>query len=81
MDKLKKKFVIYTALFGDYDELSDPIEGFYDCDFICFTDQKNINSKVWKTIYIPETDMSPKMMNRKYKMLPHIFLVEYEESY
>lgn len=80
MDKLKKKFVVYTALFGDYDELSDPAEGFDDCDFICFTDQKDLKSKVWKTIYITETDMPPKMMNRKYKMLPHLFLVKYEES-
>ena len=37
---MKNKLVIYTALFGDYDDLKDPYEPFDGCEFICFADDK-----------------------------------------
>jgi len=77
---MRNKFVVYTALFGDYDDLIDPKENFEGCDFICFTDQKHLISDIWEIRYIEECDLPPNMMNRKYKILPHLFLSEYDWS-
>ena len=77
---MKNKLVVYTALFGDYDDLIDPKENFEGCDFICFTDQKHLASDIWEIRYVEESDLPSNMMNRKYKILPHLFLSEYEWS-
>lgn len=72
--------VVYTALFGDYDELIDPPQEYDGCVFVCFTDQKNIQSNVWRILLVEDDSLPPNIMNRKYKMLPHIFLPEYKYS-
>lgn len=77
---MRNKFVVYTALFGNYDNLIDPIKKFEGCDFICFTDQRHIKSDIWDIRIIDEIDLPSNMMNRKYKILPHLFLSEYESS-
>lgn len=77
---MKNKFIVYTALFGDYDDLIDPKENYEGCDFICFTDQKHLTSDIWEIRLIEEYDLPSNMMNRKYKILPHLFLSKYEWS-
>jgi len=67
---MKNKLVVYTALFGDYDDLIEPKEKFEGCDFICFTDQKHLTSDIWEIRLVEECDLPPNMMNRKYKILP-----------
>lgn len=39
--------IIYTAIFGDYDELQEPLHIIPDCRYICYTDTV-INSKHWE---------------------------------
>ncbi len=80
MDEMRNRLVVYTALFGDYDDLIEPKENYEGCDFICFTDQQYLKSDIWEIRLIKECDMPPNMMNRKYKILPHLFLSEYEWS-
>jgi len=80
MGKMKNKFVVYTALFGDYDDLIDPKENYEGCDFICFTDQKDLKSDVWEIRIVENIDLPLNMVNRRYKILPHLFLSEYEKS-
>lgn len=77
---MKNKLVIYTAIFGDYDNLIEPDRHYGNCDFICFTDQKHLVSKIWDIILITDADLKPNMMNRKYKILPHQFLADYDYS-
>ncbi|MER3906374.1 DUF616 domain-containing protein [Klebsiella pneumoniae] len=79
-DYIKNNIVVYTALFGDYDELIEIPEGMHKCDFICFTDQKIENKKGWEIIKIENSSGSNVLQNRKYKILPHVFLSEYEYS-
>ncbi len=80
-EKIKRnKLAVYTALFGDYDNLIDPVEKFEGCDFICFTDQKGLKSDVWEIRYVERCDLSPSIMNRKYKILVHNYLNEYNSS-
>ncbi|GEN29686.1 hypothetical protein HVA01_33320 [Halovibrio variabilis] len=76
----KNRFVVYTALFGDYDNLIDPSKNFKYCDFVCFTDQKNLRSNIWEIRLVEECDLPPNMMNRRYKFFPYLYLSEYEYS-
>jgi len=74
------EIVVYTALFGAYDELVDPIGKFENCDFICFTDQKSLKSDVWDIKIVTDFNLTNAMMNRKFKLLPHEYLNHYEFS-
>ena len=74
------KKVIYTAIFGDDQYLHDPDiipEGF---DFICFTNNENYKSDIWKTIKVTPLYEHNGMNNRKYKVLPHRYLSNYDFS-
>jgi hypothetical protein len=72
--------VIYTTIFGEYDTLIDPHFIDKGWDYICFTDNKNLSSNVWEirkcTPYYTDLTRSAK----RYKILPHRFLKEYEYS-
>jgi hypothetical protein len=75
---MSKKIVIYTAVFGNnnnYDAISCNFPGF---DFICFTDKK-IESSKWK-IKLVKVDLSPEVLNRKYKILANKYLRKYDVS-
>jgi len=77
---LSKRFVIYTAIFGLYDELIEP--NFTDeiFDFVCFTDRDDLHSDCWKVIKVSQKIKAATLANRMYKMLPHKFLSKYEAS-
>jgi hypothetical protein len=45
---MSKRFVCYTVLIGGYDELSPIKFSSKDVDFICITDNKNLNVKGWE---------------------------------
>jgi len=77
MSKVRK--VIYTALFGDYDNLVE-LQKFEGWDYICFTDQKNLKSDVWKIVEVTDDENPPNILNRMYKWLPHRYLNDYEVS-
>lgn len=72
--------VVYTALFGDYDYLVEPDKKFSNCDFVCFTDQKNLHSKIWDIKLVTNADLPNNLMNRKYKLFPHKYLSKYQFS-
>lgn len=74
-----KKRVVYTALFGGYDILRDPDEISLGIDYICFTDDASLKSKVWRIVHV-DSFLPPNIMNRIYKINPHKYLEEYEES-
>lgn len=78
MNKLST-YVVYTAVFGDYDNVS-PVKPEWKCDFICFTDNPNLVSNGWKIIHINLDEHSPAYLNRKYKILPHKYLSSYDYS-
>ena len=55
--------VIYTAIFGNYDELKQPAVQDADCDFICFTDQR-LPARVgaWNVVHVKtRAGMHPRM--------------------
>lgn len=70
------KVVIYTGVSNKYDKLKAP-----DCkqtgiDYICFTDDLNIESKGWELRHIPNLERIDKVV----KIMPHIFLHDYDVS-
>lgn len=74
-----KRGVIYTAIFGQKDALHDPTVLPLGFDFVCFTDQ-DFTSKIWDVRHVAPPESDPILSARKYKILAHEFLPEYEYS-
>ena len=74
--------VIYTCITGNYEKIVDPSYVQKDFDYICFTDNMNQTSKVWKFIPIPEelTELTKVKQQRTIKICPHLYLPQYNES-
>ena len=71
--------VIYTAIFGNYDYLEKPKfipDGF---DFVCFTDS-DMKSDFWQIEKVTPLYGDSTRNARKYKLLPHRFLSQYDVS-
>ncbi len=75
----KKKRVVYTAIFDNYDKLLDPKIISPSFDYICFTDS-DIKSDVWKIIKVSPEYKDATRNARKYKILPHRYLSDYQIS-
>ena len=74
-----ERICVYTALFGDYDELRPPAYKPPGVDFICFSD-KPLVAPGWEIRLIDLPDSSPAMKNRRLKILPYEILSEYDCS-
>jgi hypothetical protein len=73
------KIAVYTSIFGGYDNLIDDQFQMDGVDFICFTD-RNIESNTWKVIKTNSIYNDPNRNAKKYKILPHRYLSEYDWS-
>lgn len=78
MKSIQKDRVVYTAIFGEYDNLM-PVKETWNCDFICFTDNLNLKAHGWKIVLVEQNEQSS-MANRRFKMLPHKYLKNYSKS-
>tara|TARA_Y100001936_G_C16030099_1_gene644960 strand:+ start:450 stop:1211 length:762 start_codon:yes stop_codon:yes gene_type:complete len=74
----KNNFIVYTALFGKYDELLEPVPSAH-CDYVCFTDDPLLKSNVWE-VRVVSSHLSENMMNRLYKIKPHVYFPNYKAS-
>lgn len=74
------KYVVYTAIIGDYDNLKDPEYVNSNFDYICFTDNKDLKSDVWDIRIIENLNLDNTRKARRYKILPHKYLSEYDYS-
>ncbi len=71
--------VIYTAIFGDFDILRKPKVINKNIKYVCFTDRK-IKCHPWE-INIVQTEFSDhRRENRKYKILSHKYLDDFQYS-
>jgi hypothetical protein len=79
--KEKNKIVVYTCISGSYDLLKDVVKKESDIDYICFTNQ-DIKSETWEIRKIPKylESLEQTKIARCIKILPHLFLPEYEIS-
>jgi hypothetical protein len=76
--KEKNKIIVFSAIFGDYDDIKEPLYEHRGVDFILFTDNLKIKSKRWQIIVINRQDINgdPQRAARFIKVNPHIFLPE-----
>ena len=73
------KIAIYTSIFGGYDDLIDEQYQMDGVDYICFTD-RDLESETWKVIKSTPIYNDPNRNAKKYKILPHRYLRDYDYS-
>lgn len=80
--KKEPKIVVYTCITGGYDALADPKVVTPGVDYICFTDNMSMKSKVWKLRQMPEElkCYSNVKQQRGVKILAHRYLSDYDIS-
>lgn len=72
--------VVYTANFGGYDRLHEPVSPPGDTEFVCFTNQSNLRSEYWKIVNVDFVFRDPRRTARLFKCLPHILFPGYTNS-
>ena len=75
-----EKGVVYTAIFGDYENLLEPKFINEDLDYICFTDNPNLKSNFWEIKLVDNPNLDNVRKARKVKILPHEYVKEYDYS-
>ena len=65
-----KRAVVYTAIFGGYDELREPREQLPNVDYVCFTDNPYLRSDAWTVRYCEPTG-DPIFQAKRLKVVPH----------
>jgi len=71
--------VVYTAIFGDKDELQT-IAKSANCDYVLFTDNPKLRSNDFEIVLCPTRYQDPTRNARFYKILSHVIFPEYEYS-
>lgn len=68
---------VYTVLTNSYDALRIPLVRPAGFDFICFTDNPNLQVSGWQMRYIEPAE-NPVKQQRGIKIRPHVFLPDYD---
>jgi glycosyltransferase involved in cell wall biosynthesis len=66
----RETVVVYTAIFGGYDELREPRERMPGVQYVCFTDNPWLKSKVWDIRYCKPAG-NPLFQAKRHKALAH----------
>lgn len=74
------KLVVYTVIMGGYDTLKEPEYIDDNCDYVCFTDNKELKSGIWQIRLVGDYELDSTRKQREYKILTHKFLPEYKYS-
>lgn len=78
--KTKMKKCIFFALMGDYDVLKDPTYVTSGWDYICFTNNRKLKSKVWDIRFTENNKLNNSRFSRKIWVLYHRYVNEYDIS-
>ena len=73
-----KPYVIYSAVFGNYDNVVKPEKVFKDVDYILFTDQP-VKQNPWRTVHVDwfnsvDTEFKDRRSARHFKALPGLYM-------
>lgn len=78
---INKKIAVYTCITGNYDNIIMPLVYEKNCDYILFTNNKELKSDFWKIIYIDDNKLNNNtLLNRFIKMHPQKYLNDYDFS-
>ena len=80
-----ERLVIYTVLFGNYDDLKEPLYVTPNCDYYILTNQEVKTDSVWKKYPIEKFQEQTKCFSnlekaRFFKLHPHLLFPEYKYS-
>ena len=73
------KIAVYTSIFGGYDILHENQYKMDGVDYLCFTDS-DLKSDTWKIIKSTPIYKDSNRNAKKYKILPHRYLKNYDYS-
>lgn len=83
----RRRLTVYTVLVGTKEALHDPLVELpadaatdLDIDYVCFTDNPELRSHVWRCLPIGERHLPPEKLSRRPKALPHLYLPDVEHS-
>ncbi|OJF69428.1 hypothetical protein BK026_11880 [Alteromonas sp. V450] len=74
------KRVVYTAIFGGYDDLKEPEYINEHWDYVCFTDNPNLKSSTFTIKLVKPLFENSTKNARMAKLLSHLFLIGYDYS-
>lgn len=78
-----EKIAVYTAVFGSYDQLLEPLYKDPHCDYFIFTDQSIPEESIWKKISFkkfPKEADTDVLKNRYIKFFPQELMPQYKYS-
>ena len=78
-----KKIVVYTCITGKYDKVEEPLVTESNCDYVLFTNNKELKSDIWQIKEIPKDIENLKdniIINRYIKMHPSELFKKYDYS-
>lgn len=67
------KLTVYTAIFGNYDVLKEPLYTSDNIKYVCFTD-KPYESNIWDVRVSEITEINTRREARKHKILSHKYI-------
>lgn len=72
MDRIvrRQSIVVYTAIFGGYDQLREPRQRASGVQYICYTDNPNLKSDAWQ-IRLCQPTGDPWLQAKRFKILAH----------
>lgn len=76
-----KKFVVYTCITGNYDNLLEPLYTHTDIDYVAFTDAPTIITDIWDIRQITQNQnefTNNTLINRYFKFHPQELFPEYD---
>ena len=85
--KARTRLVIYTALVGPKEPLNNPLEilpegasSDLDLEFVCITDNPDLQSPVWRFVLLPSAHLPPEKLSRRPKAMPAAYFPEADYS-
>lgn len=72
------KICVFTCITGDYDNLYELEINEPGIDYLCYTNNKNLKSDIWKIIYIQDEELDDALLSRKIKILGTPELKKYD---
>ena len=74
--------VIYTTLFGKFDDLPEPQVVDKDFHYVLFTDDQSLSSSVWEIRLVEDTKKyrNIALAVRDFKIRPHLYFPEFQTS-
>lgn len=73
--------VVYTAIIGGKDKLREPRHILPDTDYVCFTDNPHLTSRVFELRPLPFEPLGDaRLTARRLKLMPHLWFPHHRES-